>query len=95
SVRDGGMLGANPDLTHSEKSGNLLVTVQQSPDNNHPARTNGRLLVLEFSAIGAGQTSIGIKNTETKLMLADGGNRQLNLTPVQVEISGENLSKNQ
>lgn len=93
AVRDGGLLGANPDLTHSEKSGNLLVTVQQSPDNSRPARANGRLLVLEFAAVGAGQTKIDLKGEETKLMLADGGTRQLNLSPVQVEISRESLSR--
>lgn len=93
AVRDGGMLGSNPDLTHQVQNGNLLVTVQQSPDSNRPAKTNGRLLVLEFAAVGAGQTTIDIKSDETKLMLAGNTGRPLNLSPVQVEISRENLSR--
>jgi general secretion pathway protein D len=95
AVRDGGMLGTNPDLTHQVQNGNLLVTVQQSPDNGRPARTNGRLLVLEFAAVGAGQTVIDVLGSETKLMLAGDATRRLNLSPVQVEISRENLSRNQ
>jgi general secretion pathway protein D len=95
AVRDGGMLGTNPDLTHQVQNGNLLVTVQQSPDNGRPAKTNGRLLVLEFAAVGAGQTVIDVLGGETKLMLAGDAARRLNLSPVQVEISRENLSRNQ
>jgi general secretion pathway protein D len=94
AVRDGGLLGSNPDLTHQVQNGNLLVTVQQSPDLNRPAKTNGRLLVLEFAALNAGQTTIDVRGDETKLMLAGGG-RPLNFSPVQVEISRESLSRNQ
>lgn len=93
SVRDGGLLGRNPDMTQQEKNGNLVVSVQQVSDRVTPVMTNGKLLILEFKAIGAGQTMIGFNADETRFLLADKANPLFNTTPVQFEITRESISK--
>jgi general secretion pathway protein D len=93
SVRDGGMLGKNPDLTQLEKNGNLIVTVQQADDRAPATTANGKLLILEFKAIGAGQTMIGFNTDETRFLVADKTNPLFRVAPVQFEISREAISK--
>ncbi|MFN7930075.1 MAG: secretin N-terminal domain-containing protein [Blastocatellia bacterium] len=93
SVRDGGMLGRTPDMTQQEKNGNLVVSVQQVTDRVTPVAANGKLLILEFKAIGAGQTMIGFNADETRFLLADKASPLFNTTPVQFEITRETISK--
>jgi general secretion pathway protein D len=93
AVHDGGMLGKNPDMTQQDKRGNLFVTVQQMGDQVIPASTTGKLLVLEFKAIAAGQTMIGFNTDETRFMLSDKTTPLFSVSPAQFEITREAISK--
>lgn len=93
AVRDGGMLGSNPDMTQQEKNGNLVVSVQQVSDHPTPVLANGKLLILEFKAIGGGQTMIGFNKDETRFLVAEKGNPIFSVSPVQFEISREAITK--
>lgn len=93
SVRDGGLLGKNPDMTQQEKNGQLFVTVQQIGDRPAPVLSSGKLLILEFKAIGVGQTMIGFNSDETRFLVADKSNPLFNVTPAQFEISREAISR--
>lgn len=93
SVRDGGMLGSNPDMTQQEKNGNLVVSLQQVGERATPVMANGKLLILEFKAIGAGQTMIGFNADETRFLVAEKTSPLFNVAPVQFEITRETISK--
>jgi len=69
------------------------VTVQQTQSTAAGTHTNGRLLVLEFNALGSGQTSIDVNSGETKLMLANQAKAQFNASPVRIEISNPQVSQ--
>lgn len=93
SVRDGGMLGRNPDMTQQEKNGNLVVSLQQVSDRITPVMSNGKLLILEFKAIGVGQTMIGFNTDEIRFLVAEKTSPTFNVSPVQFEITREAISK--
>ncbi len=93
SVRDGGMLGKNPDMTQQYKSGHLFVTMQQMGDHLIPTAANGKLLILEFKAIAAGQTMIGFNTDETRFLLTDKSSPLFSVAPAQFEITREAISK--
>ncbi len=93
SVRDGGMLGKNPDMTQQDKRGHLFVTMQQMGDQSVPAAANGKLLILEFKAIAAGQTMIGFNTDETRFLLSDKSSPLFSVAPAQFEITREAISK--
>ncbi|HEX4949337.1 MAG TPA: cohesin domain-containing protein, partial [Blastocatellia bacterium] len=93
SVRDGGMLGKNPDITQQDKNGQLFVTLQQMGNQAVPADANGKLLILEFKAIGAGQTMIGFNTEETRFLSTDKSNPIFSVAPTQFEITRETVSK--
>jgi type II secretory pathway component GspD/PulD (secretin) len=93
SVRDGGLMGKNPDITQSEKNGDLLVTVQQANDNRFPAISDGRLLILEFKAIGSGSTTISFNEKETKFLAGNLPSPTFSISPAQLEISRPTISK--
>ncbi len=93
SVRDGGMLGKNPDITQQDKSGHLFVTLQKMGEQAGASDSTGKLLILEFKAIGAGQTMIGFNSEETRFVLSDKTSPLFNVVPAQLEISRESVSK--
>ncbi len=93
SVRDGGLLGKNPDITQLEKNGNLLVTMQQSNDKGTPLEASGKLLILEFKALGAGQAMIAFNADETKFTFGNKQNPLFSISPAQFEIATRLISK--
>ena len=93
AVRDAGLLGKRPDLTHQVDGGNLTITMQQASDREGPVKTNGRLLIVEFTAIGNGNTTIDVNSAETQLLLSGVRSAGINATAAQVQISGEALTK--
>jgi general secretion pathway protein D len=93
SVRDGGMLGKNPDITQQDKSGHLFVTLQKMNELASTGDGAGKLLILEFKAIGAGQTMIGFNADETRFMLSDKTSPLFKVVPAQLEISRESITK--
>lgn len=93
SVRDGGLLGKNPDITQLEKNGNLLVTMQQSNDKGTPLEASGKLLILEFKALGAGQAMIAFNADETKFTFGNKQTPLFSISPAQFEIATRLISK--
>lgn len=88
AVRDGGLLGKRPDITHQVDGGNLLISMQQA-DREGPIKASGRLLIVEFTALSNGNTTIDINNGETHLLLAGAPGAQISAVAAQVQIGGE------
>ena len=66
SVRDGGMFGSQPEFSYDIKQkGTLIVHVKQP--QNTPTAASGRLITIEFSAIGEGQSEIAFNGSDTKV----------------------------
>ena len=93
SVRDGGLLGKNPDITESKKNGDLFVTLQQSSESRSPVLSDGRLLILEFKALAPGATTIAFNPKETKFLAGNLPSPTFSISPAQLEISRETISK--
>jgi hypothetical protein len=93
AVRDGGLLGSQADITHQDSGGSLVITVQQGSDKTPPVKATGKLVVVEFTALGPGETSIDFNNAETQFTLTDSAAPQVNAVPVKLEISREAISK--
>jgi hypothetical protein len=65
SVRDGGLFGQQPDFSYDKKQkGVLTVSVKHPYDA--PTATRGRLVTVEFSAIGEGQSEIALSGDQTR-----------------------------
>ena len=93
SVRDGGLLGKNPDITESKKNGDLFVTLQQSSESRSPVLSDGRLLILEFKALAPGATTIAFNASETKFLAGNLPSPTFSISPAQLEISRETISR--
>jgi general secretion pathway protein D len=65
SVRDGGLFGQQPDFSYDKKQKGVL-TVSVNHPQNAPTATSGRLVTVEFSAIGEGQSEIALGNGQTR-----------------------------
>jgi hypothetical protein len=92
AVRDGGLLGNHAEIKHQVQGGNLVISLQQAADKAAPASANGKLVVIEFTALGAGQTSIEINGAETNLTLGGNLSAQITATPARLQISREAVS---
>lgn len=93
SVRDAGLLGANPDMTRLDNDGKLLVTLQQNSDLAGPVNASGKLLILEFKALKAGQAMIALNNEGTRYLLGQKENRLSSSTPANLEIIPASFTK--
>lgn len=82
SVRGGDLFGNQPELTYDIQKGTLKVSVK------HPLKSsvsaNGKVIVIEFSAIAEGSSEIAFSNGDTKVntdanssVPAKGGNAQV------------------
>ncbi|MGH9767590.1 MAG: cohesin domain-containing protein, partial [Blastocatellia bacterium] len=67
SVRDGGMFGAQPEFGYDLNKQKGILTVNVKQPQNTPTAANGRLITIEFSAIGEGQSEIAFNTNETKV----------------------------
>jgi general secretion pathway protein D len=65
SVRDGGLFGQQPDFSYDKKQKGVL-TVSVNHPQNAPTATSGRLVTVEFSAIGEGQSEIALGGGQTR-----------------------------
>jgi len=66
SVKDGGMFGAQPEFSYNINEKGILIVNVRHPQNL-PTASNGRLVMIEFTAIGAGQSEIAFNSNETKV----------------------------
>jgi len=65
SVRDGGLFGQQPDFSYNKKQEGILTVSVKHPQDA-PTATSGRLVTVEFSAIGEGQTEIALSSEQTR-----------------------------
>jgi Bacterial type II and III secretion system protein/Cohesin domain len=65
SVRDGGLFGQQPDFSYDKKQKGVLTVSVKHPQDA-PTATSGRLVTVEFSAIGEGQSEIALGSGQTK-----------------------------
>jgi general secretion pathway protein D len=65
SVRDGGLFGQQPDFSYDKKQKGVLTVSVKHPFDA-PTATRGRLVTVEFSAIGEGQSEIALSGDQTK-----------------------------
>jgi general secretion pathway protein D len=86
NVRDGGMFGAQPDPTYEVENGNLLVKFK-SPQSALAVPSSGRMILIEFAAIGEGSSEIVFNQTATQVSMAGNANMKPVGTPTQVIIS--------
>ena len=63
-VRDAGMFGPQPDFSYDMKQKGVLIVTVKQPQNAMTA-ASGRLITVEFSAIGEGQSEIAFNGNET------------------------------
>ncbi len=68
SVRDGGLFGAQPEFGYDIKQKGVLIVNVKQPQNS-PTAASGRLITIEFSAIGEGQSEISIDRNETRVRI--------------------------
>jgi general secretion pathway protein D len=85
SVRDGDMLGKQPDIMHSVDKG--LLTITASATGGKASKASGRLIVIEFVALGEGTTEISLNGGETQVRLVGDVVASLNVTPTQLVIN--------
>jgi hypothetical protein len=66
SVKDDGLFGAQPEFSYDiSAKGVLSVSVRQG--QNQATARSGRLVTIEFTAIGAGQSEIAFNRDDTKV----------------------------
>lgn len=86
SVRDGGLLGAQPELNYELKDkGTLLVHINHA--RKTPVAANGQLIVIEFTALAEGYSQIAVNTGETKIKLPGNVNATAGSASTQVSIS--------
>lgn len=83
-VRNGGLLGGQPNITHQAENGKLKIKVQQTQDREAPVSAFGQLLLLEFTALQPGRTAIEFAADETELRR--GGRLDVTLQPVSAQV---------
>jgi general secretion pathway protein D len=83
SVRDAGLFGSRPAFTYDyNKKGILNISVEHP--QSAPTATSGRLVTIEFSAIGEGQSEIALNGGQTKAKV---GNAQIPVAGSSVQVN--------
>jgi general secretion pathway protein D len=85
SVRDGDMLGKQPDIMHTTENGALVFTI--NAPGGKAAKATGRLLVLEFIALAEGPVEISFIGEDTQVKLIGDVQANVNATPTQLSIT--------
>jgi general secretion pathway protein D len=83
SVRDGGLFGQQPDFSYDKKQKGVLTVSVKHPQDA-PTATSGRLVTVEFSAIGEGQSEIALGSGQTR---ARAGATQLPVAGSAVQVT--------
>jgi general secretion pathway protein D len=86
SVRDGGMLGAQPELNYELKDkGTLVVHINHA--RKTPVAASGQLITIEFTALAEGYSQIAVNTGETKVKLPGNVSATAGSASTQVSIS--------
>ncbi|MGH9801778.1 MAG: cohesin domain-containing protein, partial [Blastocatellia bacterium] len=85
NVRGGELFGQQPKLSFEVKNG--VLTLQVNSAINTPFSTKGSVIVIEFAAIGEGESQVGFNNSDTKVNLADKKSAPASGATVQVVIT--------
>src|SRR5262249_54112547 len=83
SVRDAGLFGSRPAFTYDyNKKGFLNISVEHP--QSAPTATRGRLVTIEFSAIGEGQSEITLNGSQTRAKV---GNAQIPVAGSAIQVT--------
>ncbi len=93
SVRDGGMLGVQPDLTYEVEKGVLIVRLKQTQPT--PTLAEGRLVLVEFIALADGQTEISFNSSTTRVRTPGDQNATAVVSSAQIIISRDTVKNAQ
>jgi general secretion pathway protein D len=83
SVRDGGLFGQQPDFSYDKRQKGVLTVSVKHPQDA-PMAPIGRLVTVEFSAIGEGQSEIALNGDQTR---ARAGAAQLPVAGSAVQVT--------
>lgn len=84
SVRDGDMLGKQSDITHTVENG--LLVINAGAGGGKAGKASGRLLIIEFTAVGEGQAQVAIERGESQIKLTNNTAAVLTTTPAQLMV---------
>jgi hypothetical protein len=84
SVRDGDMLGKQADITHTVENGILIINA--GVGGGKVGKASGRLLVIEFTAVGEGQAQIVVERGESQIKLTNNTAAVITATPAQLTV---------
>lgn len=84
SVRDGDMLGKQSDITHTVENGVLIINA--GAGGGKAGKASGRLLVIEFTAVGEGQAQIAVERGESQIKLTNNTVAVITATPAQLTV---------
>jgi hypothetical protein len=84
SVRDGDMLGKQADITHTVENGVLVINA--GTGGGKAGKASGRLLVIEFTAVGEGQAQIAIERGESQIKLTNNTVAVITATPARLTV---------
>lgn len=85
AVRDGDMLGKQSDLMHTAENG--VLTISLSAAGGKAGKASGRLVVIEFIALGEGPTEVSLNGSESHIKLPGNTLANLKATSAQLFIS--------
>ncbi|HMV86223.1 MAG TPA: cohesin domain-containing protein [Blastocatellia bacterium] len=85
SVRGGELFGEDSSLKQNVEKGILTASIRNKQKS--PVSANGRVLVIEFSALSEGSTEIAFNNSDTKINLSETMNVPANGRAAQLVIS--------
>jgi Cohesin domain len=81
SIQSGGLLGAQASIVPQGENGSLSFLIQQEKNNTNSVQASGQLLLLEFTALRPGKSSISFMNQQQ--LMRQG-------TPLSVQIQTQN-----
>ncbi len=90
SVRDGGLLGPQPDLTY--ESGKGTLTVKHNPGKTQAVSADGNLILVEFEALAEGDTQITFNKSGSQVRMPGNLNATLAASAAQVLIRKETMT---
>ncbi len=87
AVRDGDMLGKQPDIMHSTDMDVGRLNITANATGGKAIKPSGRLIVIEFLAINPGESEISVDGGQTQVRLAGNVMANLNATAAQVVVT--------
>lgn len=85
SVSDAGMFGPKPEMSYDTNGGNLVVRLKHA--QNALVNATGRMILVEFEAVGEGQAEVAFNNSDVRVRLANNQQAPAAGMPTYITIS--------